>query len=81
MTDWTQFFNPSAFGSFAPAMLTPAANPLAQPSGMPLAPAPVSPGGAVRPTPTQMQPLPLPSAAQPRRVPYAGNGGYGGMLG
>lgn len=40
--DWTQFFNPSSWGSFAPSMMSPAADPMAVASGKPGVAAPVS---------------------------------------
>jgi hypothetical protein len=56
--DWTQFFNPSSFGSFAPSMMSPAANAMAPASGAP-APggaAPVGRGAMTLPTPMAQNP-------------------------
>lgn len=50
--DWTQFFNPSSWGSFAPGLLSPAADATAQGSGaVSGGAAPVSPGAQAAKSP------------------------------
>lgn len=92
--DWTQFFNPSSWGSFAPSMMSPAANQMAQPSGAPDGAgkgAPVSPTGAAGQNPMQanafnagmrmMQPQQMQAPQMQLHFPTPVGPGRMGMLG
>lgn len=92
--DWTQFFNPSAWGSFAPSMMSPAANQVAAPSGVPdgigkgapaspmAAPANPQAGNMFNMGMKMLQPQPM--QTPPMQLQMArpvGVGNYRGMLG